>query len=146
MPLPGGYLIDTNIVVAFIRNNDLGKYIDQTYNLTSGANAFMLSVVSVGELHALSRKFGWGPTKLMILTKWISVLTVIDINDTRVLQAYGEIDAACDAAGRPMGKNDVWIAATARVTNTTLLTSDKDFDYLHGTWIDRAWIDPTSKP
>jgi tRNA(fMet)-specific endonuclease VapC len=29
-----------------------------------------------------------------------------------------------------MGKNDLWIAATASVLSATLLTTDKDFDHL----------------
>lgn len=44
-----------------------------------------------------------------------------------------------------MGKNDVWIAATARITGTTLLTTDKDFDPLQGVWLDREWVDPRRK-
>ena len=43
-----------------------------------------------------------------------------------------------------MGENDVWIAATARRLGATLLTTDRDFDHLHGTWIDRVWIDPNT--
>jgi predicted nucleic acid-binding protein len=58
--------------------------------------------------------------------------------------AYGDIDAASDAMGLRMGKNDVWIAATSRVTNTTILTTDTDFDHLHGIWLDRERIDPAS--
>ncbi len=30
-----------------------------------------------------------------------------------------------------MGKNDLWIAATASVTGVTLMTTDGDFDHLH---------------
>jgi len=29
-----------------------------------------------------------------------------------------------------MGKNDLWIAATAHVVDATILTTDKDFDHL----------------
>jgi len=43
-----------------------------------------------------------------------------------------------------MGKNDVRIAATARVSGATLLTTDLDFDHLQGTCIDRIWIDPNT--
>ena len=148
MPRPGGYLLDTNIVVALVRDNDLGKFVDQTYRLTSGTNSFLLSVVSVGELYALAMKFGWGSQKQETLSKLISTLPVVDIHDSTLLQAYGQLDALSDKAGRKMGKNDVWIAATAHVTNTTILTTDKDFDYLYslGQWIDRDWVDPGSKP
>ena len=43
-----------------------------------------------------------------------------------------------------MGKNDLWIAATAMATGATLLTTDKDFDHLDPTFLTRDWIDPTS--
>ena len=41
-----------------------------------------------------------------------------------------------------MGKNDVWIAATAAVTGATLLTTDRDFDRLTPQFLTRVWIDP----
>jgi tRNA(fMet)-specific endonuclease VapC len=34
-----------------------------------------------------------------------------------------------------MGKNDLWIAATAHVLDLTILTSDKDFDHLNGVYL-----------
>jgi predicted nucleic acid-binding protein len=30
MPLPGGYLLDTNIVLALVRGNPFGRYLDGT--------------------------------------------------------------------------------------------------------------------
>jgi len=41
-----------------------------------------------------------------------------------------------------MGKNDLWIAATAHVTGATLLTTDKDFDHLDPQFLVRVWINP----
>ena len=35
-----------------------------------------------------------------------------------------------------MGKNDIWIAATAKITNSKLITSDNDFDHLDGEYFD----------
>lgn len=35
-----------------------------------------------------------------------------------------------------MGKNDLWIAATASVLKTKLLTTDMDFDHLDGVFLD----------
>lgn len=34
--------------------------------------------------------------------------------------------------GRPMGENDLWIAATARALGATLVTRDQDFDNIDG--------------
>jgi tRNA(fMet)-specific endonuclease VapC len=44
-----------------------------------------------------------------------------------------------------MGRNDVWIAASAAVTGATLMTTDRDFDLLDGTHIQRVWIDPKTR-
>jgi hypothetical protein len=50
MPLPGGYLLGTNILGHLLRRNDLGRFIDATYGLPAGTNRFLLSIVTVGEL------------------------------------------------------------------------------------------------
>ena len=39
-----------------------------------------------------------------------------------------------------MGKNDIWIAATASTFNLTLVTTDKDFDHLKGDYINLEQI------
>lgn len=67
-------------------------------------------------------------------------ILVIDINSVDILQRYAEIDAfsqgrlnsrPLNMSARNMGKNDLWIAATASVLDATLLTTDNDFDHLH---------------
>jgi tRNA(fMet)-specific endonuclease VapC len=40
-----------------------------------------------------------------------------------------------------MGKNDIWIAATASVLNAVLLTTDNDFDHLHDEFLTVARVD-----
>jgi hypothetical protein len=32
MPLPGGYLLDTNILIHLLRNDDLGKYLANQFS------------------------------------------------------------------------------------------------------------------
>ncbi len=145
MAPPDGYLLDTNILVALIRGRDLGKYLDVTYALHDAAIPVFISAITVGEMIAPAHKFNWGSSRVSAMNSLLSQFTPLDINDAELLQAYGAIDAACERDGRPMGQNDVWLAATAHVTNTTLLTTDKDFDHLHEIWINRDWIDPSSK-
>lgn len=43
-----------------------------------------------------------------------------------------------------MGKNDLWIAATAYAINAKLVTTDKDFDHLNNSFleIDRINLSP----
>ena len=40
-----------------------------------------------------------------------------------------------------MGKNDLWIAATAAVLDATLLTMDKDFNHLNDIFLTVNCID-----
>ncbi len=65
-----------------------------------------------------------------------------------LLETYAEIDAWLEGkipgpAGEPpwkparnLGKNEIWLAATARVTGATLVTTDRDFEPRRGVWID----------
>jgi len=146
MPSEAGYLLDTNIVVELTRDKQLGRFIDTTYQLSSGLHRCVISVVSVGELYALAKYLGWGRKKCETLDEILEELVWIDINHPDLLRAYGEIDAGCTRSGCRMGKNDAWIAATAQVTGMTLLTTDKDFDFAYGRgWLKRSWIDPGSQ-
>jgi len=40
-----------------------------------------------------------------------------------------------------MGKNDLWIAATASVLNAALVAIDHDFDHLSSVFLDVIYID-----
>jgi len=104
--------------------------------------------VTVGEAFAFARKRGWGQPKQDALRELMRTkLIPVDINRPEILAAYAEIDHYCEKTcmpARPMGQNDMWIAATARVLQSELVTMDKDFDHLHDILIRRRWIDPTS--
>jgi predicted nucleic acid-binding protein len=43
-----------------------------------------------------------------------------------------------------MGKNDLWIAAVAHVTQAGLMTTDNDFDHLHPLHLTLIRIDPNT--
>lgn len=142
MPAAIGYLLDTNIVVHLIRGNPLAERIDAQFNLRSGLSRCIVCVVTVGECLSLARGFAWGAAKTKYLKQVLETIPWVDINHPDVLDAYADIDQAGKKRGLNMGKNDVWIAATARATGNVLLTTDQDFDHLHGTWINRVWINP----
>ena len=141
-----GYLLDTNVVLALIRANPLGQFIDQQYGLRAALNRSMVCVVTVGEMLSLVRQFKWGQTKRDELQSLLNEIVWLDINHPDILDAYGEVDHTSRLQGRKLGKNDAWIAATAKVTGATLLTTDPDFNHLQGSYLNRIWIDPaTSK-
>ena len=45
-----------------------------------------------------------------------------------------------------MKQNDIWIAATAHVSQATLLSTDRDFEHLHGIWVDYSYVDQSKVP
>ena len=74
----------------------------------------------------------------------------MDINIDDIIYHYAEIDAFSQGkhptlllgmSARSMGKNDLWIAATASVFSLTLITTDMDFNHLHDVFIDLQSID-----
>lgn len=75
------------------------------------------------------------------LEKLLRRYVIIDIshNDRSMMEAYARIDAFSQGklvgftlglSSRNMGKNDLWIAATASITKAKLLTTNADFDHL----------------
>lgn len=72
----------------------------------------------------------------------LSCFLRVAIGDSLILKTYAAIDAHSQAIGNSMGKNDIWIAASAKSVGATLLTTDKDFDHLNNLFITRVWIDP----
>lgn len=80
----------------------------------------------------------------------MSRLTKFGINFDEVIKAYARIDAysqgklkksASRFSSRNMGKNAIWIAATASVFDLTLVTTDKDFHHLEDEFIKLKFID-----
>lgn len=137
---PPSYLLDTNILVAYIRAGPLGEYIEETYRLRSCPYKPLICVVTVGEVFALARKWDWGTGKTTELKHLLRELIWVDVNNEKVLEAYvGLADFA--RTHRTVGQNDLWIAAAARTARATLLTTDKHFDQFHPKFIHRIRID-----
>lgn len=57
-------------------------------------------------------------------------LVVAPIERDPILQAYVDLDVLAKSDGKSIGKNDLWIAATAKVLEAFLITTDKDFEPL----------------
>jgi len=144
MTTPSTFLLDTNIVLALLRDNALGKAVDRAYALSGSQSRNLLSVVSVGELLSFAARNNWQAQRRARLEKALQELVWVDINDQLTLDAYARIDAVSIATGHKMGQNDLWIAACTLATGATLLTTDRDFDHLEPTHIRRIWIDPNT--
>lgn len=133
------YLLDTNIVLIYARNNDFTQRIERKLNLLNDKNNLIVSVVTIGEVKAFARKNQWGETKINRMLKLLDNFLVADINVENVIERYADLDAFSQGqlanvksnfSDRNMGKNDLWIAATASIYDFILITTDKDFDHL----------------
>ncbi|MCP5054283.1 MAG: type II toxin-antitoxin system VapC family toxin [bacterium] len=148
------YLLDTGIILGYIRASDYAKYAEQKFQLMAPANISVMSIVSVGEIYSLSTQFHWGGKKKKSLEMVLNEIHQVDISSPQVLKRYAKIDAYSQGklagkklpdgmeSSRNMGKNDLWIAATASVLNARLITTDKDFVHLDNTFLEMVYIDP----
>lgn len=145
-------VLDTNIVLGVLKDAPYVAEVERRAGLSHPDTVSSISIVSVGEIRSLAYQWGWGERKLKRLADHLAALPVAGLSDP-IVERYAQIDAfsqgrlrdrPLEGSARNMGKNDLWIAATASVTQATLVTTDKDFDHLHGVFLDLVWIDPTT--
>ena len=137
------YILDTNILLLYIRDNSTKEFIEQEFNPFGKGNNPIISVVTIGEIKSIATRNKWGIRRLKILDKIFTKLIITDINSGDVIDLYAEIDTYSQnkldhkplgLTARNMGKNDLWIAATAASIDGVLLTTDKDFEHLNNVY------------
>jgi len=142
-----GYVLDTGILVNYIRGSDLAKKTESRFHLFDESTYSYISVVSVGEIYSLAKQLRWGVEKQKLLLALLREIPWININSDKILDSYAEIDfyslnknsgkkLPSQYSAIQMGKNDLWIAATASVLNCSLITLDNDFNHLDGSFLD----------
>ncbi len=136
------YILDTNILVHFVRDSELWGDIRQGFDLFTIEPKPILSVVSHGELRSLSLQFGWGTAKLDQMEFGLDYFRKVTIDTNEVVANYARLDHFSIRSGKMMGKNDLWIAATTVAEAATLITTDSDFDHLVPLYFDRIRIEP----
>ncbi len=141
-------LLDTNILINLVRGNAIAQEVKEYVGTLNDPQLFV-SVVNIAEAESLMLQWNWSPEKMDSLKKLITSFITIDIeqNNKELLDAYISIDAYSQGktpspggkllnnSSRNMGKNDLWIAATAYAMNAMLLTTDGDFDHLDKSFI-----------
>lgn len=149
------FLLDTGRLLGLTRKAPWARRTLDRVHLDDQETATFTSVICHGELLALAEKNGWGERRRTELASTLAKVPTLDINKQAILNAYALIDAwthgksvtAPHNVSPPepaisMGKNDIWIAATAHASKATLLSTDKDFDHLDGVWLKRLYVDP----
>lgn len=139
-------LLDTNVLLHLIRGKKAGQWIDEHFGLRERSERPLISIVTVGEILRIALRRTCGERRRQFLRHLLSELVIVDIGHGDILDKYGELGAKLEEIGRPIGENDLWIAATAAVRGAVLLTTDRDFDPLYPDYIDRIFIDPAQLP
>lgn len=141
------YILDTNIWVHIIRKtpNILGVLAEK--DIFSDENNIFMSIVTAGELYTLASRNRWGQAKLDELENIIEEIQTVPISRMDLVKKYAEIDIFSQGfhpvlalpdglSARNMGKNDLWIAATASLLGAILITLDNDFSHLSSVFIE----------
>ncbi len=141
-------IYDTNILLQLLRKSDSMERLQA--KLGSQYLEDFISIVTTAEIRSLAIQFNWGSTRIEKMTEVLSDLSVLDINSPEIVDRYVEIDCyskrkhpdlVSDFSAIKMGKNDLWIAATASVHQCTLLTMDLDFNHLHNKFVDIVYFE-----
>ena len=143
------YVLDTNIVLVYLKDEQFKATIETQYEVFSEGNSPIISVVTIGEIRSIALQNNWGAKRIAYVEQFLKEFIVIDVRYNDLLNAYAEIDAFSQGklarkplgtSSRNMGKNDLWIAATAHIMNARLITMDKDFQHLDGEYFDLVYL------
>lgn len=137
-------LLDTGILVHFIRDDDVARRLERDHGLSKRTIRPLISFVTFGEIRSLARKLGWGRRKIADLDRLLDQVVVVHIHQGDILDHYATLDFHSERVEKParrMGKNDLWIAATASALNAVLVTTDQDFDHLVPNFFRRVLVE-----
>lgn len=141
-------LLDTNIVVLQSRHQNFKNHLLENYSVSLDGDELFLPVVVFGELDSLVKQYKIGVRRQRLMQELIELATILPIRQQTIIETYGTLDAFSQGklksvpfTARNMGKNDLWIAATATAYELPLVTTDADFNHLNGTFLDLRYVD-----
>lgn len=122
----GYYLLDTNVLLYWLRGGGICSTIDGQFGLTSSAFRPLVCEVTLGEIEAFAMSSKWSETRRQKLSEVRKKLVVIDLTNEKIYRAYAEYSTLAKDHGFAIfhDKNDLWIAAAAKVSGATVLTTD----------------------
>jgi tRNA(fMet)-specific endonuclease VapC len=118
------YLVDTNILI-YLMNSKSKKLLRKF--TSKNIEQFCISSITVAELIYGARKSQNIDRNMSSAIKVISPLTILDFTGLDAFE-YGDIRSDLEKKGKPIGGNDLLIAAQARRQNLIVLTANtKEF-------------------
>lgn len=129
------YLLDTNICIYVIKHRPievLGKF-------NAAAGHIAISAITMAELLHGVEKSQHQERNSRAVEDFCSRLEILNY-DEKAAYHYGDIRAQLERKGKPIGVNDLHIAAHARSLGTVLVTNNlKEFERVEGLRL-QNWI------
>jgi len=121
------YLLDTNVVSDLVRRPQ-GVVAERIRVV--GESEVATSVIVAAELRYGAAKKG----SERLTAQLEAVLRVLEVHpfEAPADRVYGDLRARLEREGRPIGANDLLIAAQALSGGLTLVTDDREFDRVAG--------------
>lgn len=130
------YLLDTNICI-YIKNHRPPEVLARFSKLPPGKVA--MSAITYGELCFGAEKSSKPKEVRQILEHLISLIPVLPLDENASLH-YGKIRQHLQASGKPIGNNDLWIAAYALAGKLILVTNNvAEFERVPGLKVEN-WV------
>ncbi|NDC35704.1 MAG: tRNA(fMet)-specific endonuclease VapC [Synechococcaceae bacterium WB9_2_112] len=122
------FLLDTNICIYVIKRRP--ESLLERFN--SNASHLAMSSITLAELLHGAEKSSNSQRTLAVVEDFCSRLDVLDYG-VKAAQHYGQIRAALERRGMPIGVNDLHIAAHARSEGLTLVSNNlREFERVEG--------------
>ena len=135
--MPTRYLLDTNICI-YIQRQKPGEVLARFQKLKPGDAA--ISVITWGELLYGAEKSQQRKKALQLLEEFKTFVPVLPMPENAG-KTYGAIREYLESKGKPIGNNDLWIAAYAKTAALTVVTNnEREFQRVPGLKV-QNWVD-----
>lgn len=130
------YMLDTNICIYIIKNNPIS--VRQKFEQISASN-LVLSMVTLAELRYGAEKSQAREKAIKAIEQLSRHIQIAELDEV-VAEHYADIRAQLEREGKPIGNNDLWLAAHARAKNWVLVSNNtREFERVVGLRLEN-WV------
>ncbi|WP_293119828.1 type II toxin-antitoxin system VapC family toxin [Okeania sp. SIO1I7] len=131
------YLLDTNIVSAFVNQNQ--KIRDKLLEVYTREQDIYISCISFYEVQR-GLLYVNATRKLSQFNEFCQEVTILFLDNLEIIEKASEIHIDLRRKGRIIQDADILIAATAIIHNLTLVSNDSDMSRVEGINLEN-WLD-----
>ncbi|MFZ2855774.1 MAG: type II toxin-antitoxin system VapC family toxin [Rhodocyclaceae bacterium] len=132
------YLLDTNICIYIAKRRPAGVAA-KFARMAPGSVG--MSMVTYGELRYGAEKSARRDESLAVLVRLAELIPVL-APEAAAGERYGIVRTELERSGKPIGNNDLWIAAHALALGVVLVTNNsREFERVPGLKVEN-WADP----